>query len=76
MLSPDCQDAISSGVYVTLYNDYRQYECSRVGRYDVISDWSMLRILTSDWSTLSVLTCDWSTGSPAASATTASPSTS
>jgi len=26
------KDALKSGIYVTLYNDYRKYECTRIGK--------------------------------------------
>ena len=29
------REAITSGVYVTLYNDYRQYECARYRDRDI-----------------------------------------
>merc|ERR1711981_196068 len=27
------KDALKSGIYVTLYNDYRKYECTRLGKF-------------------------------------------
>ena len=27
------REAIESGIYVTLYNDYRKYECTRIGKF-------------------------------------------
>ena len=27
------KDAITSGTYITLYNDYKKYECSRIGKF-------------------------------------------
>ena len=39
------REAITSGVYVTLYNDYRQYECARYRDRDI--EVQILKYLTS-----------------------------
>ena len=57
------REAITSGVYVTLYNDYRQYECARY-RDDVQIDMMVKCVFLG------------SESSPVVSVTTPSPSTS